>query len=859
MTTQSHQPMLWAALAYGGGIWAGAHCWRPATWWLTAAAVLLIAAAYWVRPRIWLAAPAALAAMAALGAIGLQLHNASRDWVDLGTLADGHPVTVLAHVTRDGVLRPGAYGGEQESVEAESEAIADPGVPQAPPRRVYAGMRLAIYSHAKHQAIAAASLPLLHYGQRIRVTAQLRPPRNFGNPGAWDQKSYLARQGIFAVGSATAEDVEVLPGFAGTRFEALRSRIRRSVLAHFRALWRPADALLICAMLIGEQTLVDRDTRVAFQRTGVYHILVVSGMNVGILAFVLFWSLRRLRQGELVSTLVTLVATGAYTCLTDLGAPILRATFMLWIYLGARLLYRDRHALNPVGTAAMALLVIDPGALFDPSFQLTFLCVLAIAGIAVPLLERSAGRYRRALAHLESVDYDLRLDPRMAQFRLDLRLIGDRLAKILRGHRLEWLLVNIGSALIGVYEVLQVAALMQLVMVLPMAAYFHRAALLTVPANTVVVPLTGALMPAALIATGLSYLSPLAAWIPAELTSITLHGITGTIRLLAGLRVVDMRVPTPATAAMIAAAGAFALALILARCRPYLVAAGLVSLAGTAIWLAAVPPSPQLSPGKLEVTALDVGQGDSLLVVTPGGKTLLVDSGGTTGLPTSAFDVGEDVVSPYLWSRGIRRLDAAVITHAHADHMGGMRSVIANFKPRELWLSHLALDTETAELTTMAGREGVTVRRFSAPARFEFGGTAVEVLSPPEDWKAGSAPRNNDSLVLKFLFAGRSALLEGDAEKKVERRLAADWVRADLLKVGHHGSANATSAEFLASVQPSFAVISAGFRNRFHYPRPEVLARLDGARVATYRTDLNGAITFYLGEDGVSARLPNRQ
>ena len=187
-------------------------------------------------------------------------------------------------------------------------------------------------------------------------------------------------------------------------------------------------------MLIGEHSLIDRATRQNFQSTGTFHILVVSGMNVGLMAFPVFWLLRRLRVGEGLTTLMTVLVTGAFVLLTDMGSPILRAAIMLWIYLAARLFYRNSRApLNAAGVAALVLLLADPRALFDASFQMTFTAVLAIGGIGVPLLERTLEPYRRSLCFLESTDYDLHLEPRMAQWRLDLRLIAGRLAQFVPG------------------------------------------------------------------------------------------------------------------------------------------------------------------------------------------------------------------------------------------------------------------------------------------------------------------------------------------------------------------------------------------------------------------------------------------
>jgi competence protein ComEC len=272
------------------------------------------------------------------------------------------------------------------------------------------------------------------------------------------------------------------------------------------------------------------------------------------------------------------------------------------------------------------------------------------------------------------------------------------------------------------------------------------------------------------------------------------------------------------------------------------------------------PFSPQLQAGAMEVTVLDVGQGDAIFVASPDGRTMLIDGGGSTGQQSvggmrTSLDVGEQVVSSFLWSRGVKQIDVVALTHAHQDHLDGLFAILRNFRVGEMWIGRDTKRESFRSLLALAAARQTRILHRRRGETFRLGEVSGRVLWPDDSSEAVDAS-NNDSLVLRLEWNGRAVMLPGDIEKPVEDSIirAGDALRADFLKVPHHGSRTSTSANLIAAVDPRVAVMSFGEANPFGHPHRELLERLHRPGLVLLRTDRDGAVTVLVEENGLRVK-----
>ena len=863
-------PVFWLAAAYAAGLAAFAGV-DDSPRVLFALGCVAALAGFLAAARRWLI-PAFIAALVGFfllggATTGLSLAAVSANRVDklvnAGQLDLSEAVRLTGWLRRAPEHKPFAtfYEIELEAIEAGGQRHEGSG-----------GVRLGYFLPSEEQPAARPPLPALGYGDRVEVLARVHPPVNHHNLGSFDWRGYLALQGIFLEGSLRDPALLTrLPETRGDRFFAAIYALRVRLLDTLDALVPRATHAdhnaVLRAMLLGDRAFLSHPLRDQFRHSGAYHVLVISGLHVGIIAFVVFLLLRRLRLPEWPATLTTIAALVFYLLLVEDRPPIERAVWMAALYLAARLLFREVHLANTTALAALVVLFLHPAWVFDSSFHLSFSAVFLIAFFALPWIERTSEPYRQALGFLDAPERAEQLrEPRLVQFRYDLRALSELLSPLAFWRRDEadkqraalGLLSRFVRTGLRAWDFFLISFAIHLGFVLLTALYFNRVVAAGLVTNILVVPLVGLIVPLGLAALLLgllwtaagAVLAKLVGWLVGALLFITSR--VSDLGLAWGISYGVSPPPPWLTLFFLCALVALAVAVAWRRWQGWTA----LPLAALILLVCTHPFAPRLNVHTFEVTVLDVGQGDSLFLAFPGGETWLIDAG-RAPVPMRGYlvgeSIGETVVVPYLRARGVKRLDRVWLTHAHHDHMAGLHAVLEEFPVGSFHAGPSPPSRASEELLAALRRKQVPVSLHTGGERFTVNDVEVEILWPGPDHKLGRSPSNNDSLVLRLCRASTCVLLPGDIEEPVEKKLAEAGapLRADVLKVPHHGGRDAAGEEFLAAVGPEVAVVSVGATNPFGHPFDDVVGRLQANAAHVYRTDRDGSVTLKVGNDGL--------
>ena len=853
--------MLWVAAAFAGGILLGrsASPSLPAT--LALAGLALLLGAVLTRGRMpWPALGFSLVGFVAAGAVAWLLfplripsHHIAR-LVEGGVIDETEPVRLEGWIASPPLLRAPSVRFDLQVTAAEGSDYST---------SAQGKVRLWV---SLNPGLARDDVPNpleLRYGDAIRAWVTLRRPRNFHNPGSFDYRRRMEQiDDLYLTASLRrGHHIEKVGSGRGNRWIRTATVVRKKLLDGIDRIYAPWAAegrwgAMLKALLLGDRTSLDRKMVEGFQKSGLYHLLVISGLHLGLLALIGHGILKLIRLSEAHRIPVVIGFLSLYCLLIDLRAPTLRALLMISVYLVGRLLLRQHSLLNAIGIAGLALMLIRPSWLFETGFQLSFAAVLLIAGLVVPLLQATTELYRRGLNQLENVELDGRLAPRVAQMRLDLRAAVGWLGRQLGGPRQS---LQVARSILlwplrgGFWVVNTVifTAILQIGLLLPMVESFHRVSLVGIGLNAVAIPLLALILALGLPCSFLAITWPAGAEPLAELLAALLSLLSGLTEISGLPGWMAYRVPSPP---MWVALGfgiswvAVGLAICLRRGVAF---AGPVA-AGFALLIAVSPFRADLAPDELEVTALDVGYGDAIFLSLPDRSTMLVDGGGIEGRGRSAnrMDVGEEVVSRYLWSRRIRKIDVVALTAPREHHVGGLASVLKNFDVGEVWVGGSGSHPAYRTLLALARERGIPIRHCNAGERFDRGGVRIRVLWPQE-----SESGEDGSLILRLEWKDTGVLLSSDIREPVERRLLAglESKPLEILKVARHGARVASGEEFLAHLRPSIALITAGGSRPYGLPSSDTLSRLRRMGAEIYRTDRDGAVT--LRSNGDSLRV----
>jgi len=677
------------------------------------------------------------------------------------------------------------------------------------------------------------------YGDAIRFKTRLKEPHNFQNPGGFDYVKYLRYKGVMVRGFIKdPAGIVTLRENQGNIFklhlERFRTYLRKFIMENSSS----PEGEIIQAMILGDQKEIPKDVMENFNKTGTTHIIAISGFNIGIIAFLSFIVIRLIMKSSTylllrfnivkVSTIFAIVPVIIYTFIAGMGISVIRAAIMAVTFMIAIIFGKDRDLYNSLVIAALIILAVSPPSLFDVSFQLSFMAVWAILFITP--------RLTMMIPHVNREE--------MPRHRVWVAMICKNIV--------IFIIVSL-SATLGTLPLI--------------VFYFNRVSTVVLLSNLFVVPVLGII--AIPVCTALIIAAPLSHGFALVFLKISLFLVKVSISM------VDIFASIPGSSFFLGTPSfieisAYYLFLVVAVkvvdvwkkeksetgetisfVSPYWLRVAAAALAFFFVIDASYLYMKDKATKSLIVTAIDVGQGSSVLVRLPGGKKILVDGG---GIYDNSFDIGKYVVAPFLWHERIRHIDIVVLTHPHPDHLNGLIYILSNFNVKEVWTNGETAESDTyKDFIKIVNEKNMTHRLVSENVRdIRINNVTISILNPIDTVALkNDLPRqfdttNNDAIAMKIAIGNVSILLPADISEPSEMRIIGTHkdIKSHVLFAPHHGGFTSSTVPFLNRVRPKIAVISCGRDNVYNDPHPDVLKRYFRRGTRVLRTDINGSINI---------------
>ena len=661
-------------------------------------------------------------------------------------------------------------------------------------------------------------------GTRLKLKAKLRPFSNFLNPGSFDYEKTMISQGFLCLATADSKtEVKILEKAGLSFFDNSLEKLRFPIRNLFsKIITDEKNRGIMNALILGERQEISSELKDIFSKTGISHILAVSGLHMGLIAFIVFhvlkkfflcvpFLLRRMNVVKIIAPL-TFIIVFIYAALIGFQISAQRSLIMIGIYLCAIFLGREKEIWSSLALAGIIIISIDPDALWSISFHMSFSAVAGLLLFTVPMLN-----------HLEKT----------------INTISILWCRPLIKRTSELVCATIGA---------------NLALIPILAANFHQISLSAIPANIIALPVLGLIvLPAGLFAAFIVHVSNKLAVLALFVAD---YG-TGII-----IKAADFFSSIPfsffwMSSFSIAGILCYYAAVLMAfygkpgsRIKKALVFMILLISIESGLTLWAVRKTDILT-----VTFLDVGQGNSAVIKFPDGKIMLVDGGGFSG---NDFDTGRNIIAPFLWHERYNKVDYIALSHPQQDHMGGLAFIAEVFAPEQFWYNG---DRSSAlsyqKLMNIINERSIKILLPDDLAKpLEIGGAIVNLINPGREYNPSDQSRNlnRNSLILKISYGNISVMLPGDIERVSEKSILSKYspeeLKSAVLLVPHHGSKSSLTEHFLKAVDPVLSVISAGRYNRFGFPHEETLNKLKGRNNTVLRTDIDGAITIYIEKNG---------